>query len=395
MNEMILVVNAGSSSLKFQVHEIGSDKKLSLVMGGQVSGIGGSRPGFRVRDAAGECLVERQLEAGQASDLGSAQEIMASWLQEHMPGPPVAVGHRIVHGGPEMARSVLISQDIFDYLDSLVPLAPLHQHNNLAPVRVILQHWPEIRQVACFDTAFHRTQDKVVERFALPQEYYDKGVRRYGFHGLSYQYIAGRLRQILPEAAQGRVIAAHLGSGASACAMVDGVSRETTMGFTALDGLPMGTRPGRLDAGVVLWMLEQGMGHDEIQDLLYNRCGMKGLSGISNDMRTLLASSEESARLAVDYFTYRTAESIAGLCVATQGLDALVFTAGVGENSPEIRTGVCRRLEWMGISLDAEANAANALTISQPDSRIAVYVVPTNEEEVIARQTYDTISGRL
>lgn len=395
MSDMILVVNAGSSSLKFQVHQIGEDRALSLVMGGQVSGIGGSRPSFRVRDSSGESLIDQSLEPSLASDLGSAQEIMARWLQERMPGPPVAVGHRIVHGGPEMARSVLISQEIFDYLDSLAPLAPLHQHNNLLPVRVILEHWPEIRQVACFDTAFHRTQDRVVERFALPQEYYDRGVRRYGFHGLSYQYIAGRLREILPEVAKGRVIAAHLGSGASACAMVDGVSRETTMGFTALDGLPMGTRPGRLDAGVVLWMLEQGMGHDEIQNLLYNQCGMKGLSGISNDMRTLLASSEEPARLAIDYFTYRTAESIAGLCVAAQGLDALVFTAGVGENSPEIRAGVCRRLGWLGVSLDAEANAANALMISRPDSRVGVYVVPTNEEEIIARQTYDTIRGLL
>lgn len=395
MNEVILVVNAGSSSLKFQVHEIGGDKTLSMVLGGQVSGIGGSRPAFRVKGGAGEILAERQLEPAQASDLGTAQEIMATWLQERMPGPPVAVGHRIVHGGPEMTRSVLISQEILDYLDSLVPLAPLHQNNNLAPVRVIFEHWPEIRQVACFDTAFHRTQDQVVERFALPQEYYERGVRRYGFHGLSYQYIAGHLRNILPDVAAGRVVAAHLGSGASACAMVDGVSRETTMGFTALDGLPMGTRPGRLDAGVVLWMLEQGMDHDEIQDLLYNRSGMKGLSGISNDMRTLLASSEASARLAIDYFTYRTAESIAGLCVAAQGLDALVFTAGVGENSPEIRAGVCRRLEWLGVRLDAEANAANALTISQADSGIGVYVVPTNEEEVIARQTYETISGVL
>lgn len=395
MSDLILVVNAGSSSLKFQVHEIVGERQLSMLMGGQVSGIGGSRPAFRVKDGAGECLADTQLGPEQAKDLAGAQEIMAAWLQPRMSGPPMAVGHRIVHGGPKMTRSVLISQDIYDYLESLVPLAPLHQHNNLAPVRVIMDHWPEIRQVACFDTAFHRTQDRVVERFALPQEFFDRGVRRYGFHGLSYQYIAGRLRQVLPEVAQGRVIAAHLGSGASACAMVDGVSRETTMGFTALDGLPMGTRPGRLDAGVVLWMLEQGMGHDEIQDLLYNRSGMKGMSGISNDMRTLLASSETSARLAVDYFTYRTAESIAGLCVAAQGLDALVFTAGVGENSPEIRAAVCRRLEWMGIKVCAEANADNALTISTPDSRISVHVVATNEEEVIARQTYDTISGLL
>lgn len=395
MKDVILVVNAGSSSLKFQVHQIGANEQLSMVFGGQVSGIGGSRPAFKVKDAAGDILQDQKVDPTQAADLAGAQEIMARWLQERVPAPPVAVGHRIVHGGPKMTRSVLVTQEILDYLDSLVPLAPLHQLNNLAPVRVVFEHWPEIRQVACFDTAFHRSQDTVVQHFALPEEYFAQGVRRYGFHGLSYQYIAGRLRQILPDVASGRVIAAHLGSGASACAMVDGVSRETTMGFTALDGLPMGTRPGRLDAGVVLWMLEQGMGHDEIQDLLYNRSGMKGLSGISNDMRTLLASDAPSAQLAVDYFTYRTAESIAGLCVAAQGLDALVFTAGVGENSPEVRARVCERLKWMGIQLDEAANARNALTISHPDSRIGVYVVPTNEEEVIARQTYATLRGQL
>lgn len=395
MTDVILVINAGSSSLKFQVHEIRDDKTLSFMLGGQLSGIGGSRPTFWVKDAGGQSLVDLQLRPAEAADLGSTQEIMASWLQQHMPKPPIAVGHRIVHGGPEMIRSVLISREILDYLDSLVPLAPLHQHNNLAPVHVIFDHWPDIRQVACFDTAFHRTQGRVTERFALPQEYYDQGIRRYGFHGLSYQYIAGHLRTTMPQVAAGRLIVAHLGSGASACALVDGVSRETTMGFTALDGLPMGTRPGRLDAGVVLWMLERGMKHDEIQDLLYNRSGMLGLSGISNDMRTLLASNEASARLAVDYFSHHTAASIAGLCVAAEGMDALVFTAGVGENSPEIRAGICGHLEWMGVRLDGDANAANARKISHPDSRIGVYVVPTNEEAVIARQTYEAISGIL
>lgn len=395
MNDVILVVNAGSSSLKFQLHQIETEKQLSLVMSGQISGIAGSQPAFKVKDRSGRYLVERSLPAGQAADLGDAQNIMIAWLQECMSAPPVAVGHRIVHGGPRMSRSVLIDQEILGYLDSLVPLAPLHQLNNLAPVRVVLEHWPETPQVACFDTAFHRTQDSVVQHFALPQEFYDRGVRRYGFHGLSYQYIAEHLRRTQPEVAGGRVIAAHLGSGASACALVDGVSCETTMGFTALDGLPMGTRPGRLDPGVVLWMLEQGMGHDEIQDLLYNHSGIKGLSGISNDMRTVLASEESSAHLAVDYFTYRTAESIAGLCVAAQGLDALVFTAGVGENSPEIRKRVCRRLEWMGIHINEDANESNELIISQPDSPIGVYVIPTNEEAVIAKQTYEVFTERL
>src|SRR5690606_30760507 len=221
-------------------------------------------------------MVKQDLDGEQAKDLHTAQALVARWLLEHVDGRPIAVGHRIVHGGARYDSSVPLTPQVLEYLDSLSPLAPLHQQNNLAPVRVIFEHWPEIRQVACFDTAFHRTQSPVVERFALPNEYYERGVRRYGFHGLSYQYIAGRLRETMPEVAAGRVIAAHLGSGASACAMVDGVSRETTMGFTALDGLPMGTRPGRLHAGVVLWMLEQGMNHDEIQDLLYNHSGMKG-----------------------------------------------------------------------------------------------------------------------
>lgn len=395
MRDVILVINAGSSSLKFQVHQAGADGGLTFLLGGQVSGIGAELPAFRVKDASGRVLEDRKFASHEVTDLAAAQGIMAGWFQDRTAEPPIAVGHRIVHGGHRMSRSVLVSQDILDYLDSLAPLAPLHQHNNLAPVHVIFDHWPEIRQVACFDTAFHRTQGPVVERFALPQEYYDRGVRRYGFHGLSYQYISGWLQENLPEAAAGRVIAAHLGSGASACALVGGVSRETTMGFTALDGLPMGTRPGRLDAGVVLWMLEQGMGHDEIQDLLYNRSGMKGLSGISNDMRTLLASEDPAAALAVEYFTYRTAESIAGLCVAAEGLDSLIFTAGVGENAPEIRAGVCRRLEWLGIRLDESANAQNALKISAARSPIDVYVIPTNEELVIARQTYDTIRGML
>lgn len=395
MKGNILVINAGSSSLKFQVHRIEGGDTLSFVLGGKLTGIGGSRPRFQAQDPAGAELEDRQLAPAQAANLGAAQDIMAAWLRQRLAEPPVAVGHRIVHGGPRMTRSVLVTQAVIDYLESLVPLAPLHQHNNLAPVRVLFEHWPEIRQVACFDTAFHRSQGGVAERFALPQEYHDRGVRRYGFHGLSYQYIAEHLREILPDVAAGRLIVAHLGSGASACAMAGGVSRATTMGFTALDGLPMGTRPGRLDPGVVLWMLEQGMDHDEIQDLLYNHSGMKGLSGISNDMRTLLASSDASARLAVDYFNYRTAESIAGLGVATSGIDSLVFTAGVGENAPEIRAGVCRHMKWLGVELDVQANAANALTISLPESRIGVYVVPTNEEAVIARQTFETIRGVL
>jgi len=393
--DTLLVVNAGSSSLKFQVHTIDPTRGPEMALSGQITSIGSEAPKIRVKDRSGAVREDRSLYPHEAMDLAGAQEVMAGWLATHVARQPIAVGHRIVHGGPRMTRSVLISQEILNYLDSLVPLAPLHQRNNLAPVHVVFDHWPDIQQVACFDTAFHRSQDTVVQHFALPEKYFEQGVRRYGFHGLSYEYISGRLREVLPQVAEKRVIAAHLGSGASACAMLNGVSRETTMGFTALDGLPMATRPGRLDAGVVLWLLEQGKTHDEIQDLLYNQSGMKGLSGISGDMRTLLASTEPAAKLAVDYYTYRAAESIAGLCVATQGLDALVFTAGVGENSPEIRAGICRRLEWLGLRIDDEANAGNQLTISGPDSAVSIHVVPTNEELVIARHMWDTLRGVL
>ncbi|HUH59725.1 MAG TPA: acetate/propionate family kinase [Candidimonas sp.] len=391
MHDLLLVINAGSSSLKFQLYAIQEADTLALIYGGQVSGIGSAHPNFKVRDAARSVLVDRDLAASDAADLGLAQHALAEWLGTRIDRQPIAVGHRIVHGGARMSDSIVVDDAVLEYLDSLSPLAPLHQHNNLAPVHVIHEQWPEIRQVACFDTAFHRTHDNMVDRFALPESFYERGVRRYGFHGLSYDYIAQHLRQHLPDVASGRVVAAHLGSGASACAMVNGRSVESTMGFTALDGLPMGTRPGRLDAGVVLWMLEQGMTHDEIQHVLYAESGLKGLSGISADVRDLLVSGAPSAKLALSYFAYRTAESIAGLCVASKGLDSLVFTAGVGENSPPVRAAICGHLDWLGIKLDDARNREGSVCISGRDSRIGVYVVPTNEEYVIARQTLEKI----
>ena len=392
MSDSLLVINAGSSSLKFQVYEL-SDEGLPLFSyGGQVSGIGAGHARFVVQDAEKTVLVERDLSSGEGADLTSAQQAVAAWLRTKIDRPPRAVGHRIVHGGTDFFESIVIDDDILRRLDALAPLAPLHQNNNLAPVHVIHEHWPQITQVACFDTAFHRTHSQVVERFALPQALYDRGVRRYGFHGLSYEYIAQRIRTVLPPRAQRRVIAAHLGAGASACAMLDGRSVETTMGFTALDGLPMSTRPGSLDAGVVLWMLEEGMNHDEIQHLLYKESGLKGLSGISGDVRELLASKAPSARLALDYFAYRVAQSITSLCVCLQGLDAIVFTAGVGENSPPTRADICAHLQWLGVVLDPVRNAAKAELISAKNSRVAVYVVPTNEERVIAQHTAETIA---
>lgn len=391
MSETLIVVNAGSSSLKFNVYQVPDSEKikvdtLTFVYGGQVSGIGTNLASFYVKGALGQVLEDRPTP--QAKSLQEAQEILASWLQERITKPPIVVGHRIVHGGVKMNSSAVIDDEVLNYLDKLSPLAPLHQKNNLAPVRVTKEHWPKILQVACLDTAFHCNQDPVYTHYALPKPYFEQGVRRYGFHGLSYQYISDHLKVHFPEIHVGRVIVAHLGSGASACMIQNGRSIISTMGFTALDGLPMSSRPGQLDPGIVLWWMKQRhKTADEIQDLLYNQSGMKGLSGISGDMRTLLASDDPDAKLAVDYYCFRTAESFAGLAVATQGVDSIIFTAGVGEHSPEIRARICDHLAWLGVKIDPDLNAQNAQKISSPNSSISVWVIPTNEELVIAKES--------
>lgn len=391
MTPLLLVINAGSSSLKFQVFEQDSPRTIAKVMGGQISGVGTDRPHFKVTDDQQIQRVNRALEPAQVADPAAALAILLGWLDEQLPSTPVAVGHRIVHGGTGFSGSVVLDDDVIAQLEALVSLAPLHQPHNLAPVYSIARQWPGVLQVGCFDTAFHRNHSPVTERFALPERFYVQGVRRYGFHGLSYHYIADTMKRYYPALAQGRVVVAHLGSGASACGLLKGASVESTMGFTALDGLPMGTRPGQLDAGVVLWFMEQGLSHDEIQRILYKESGLKGISGFSGDVRDLLQSDLPQARLALDYFTYRTAESIAGLCVALKGVDTLVFTAGVGENSPEIRAAVCEHLAWMGISLDPVQNARNASVISADTSAATVLVIPTNEELVIAVETLKKI----
>lgn len=390
MSNTLIVVNAGSSSLKFNVYQVPDSEKikidnLSYLYGGQVSGIGTDIANFKVKGGVGQTLEDRPCP--EAKDLHIAQQVLSNWLSERISKPPIAVGHRIVHGGSEMDGSAVIDQKLFDYLEALAPLAPLHQHNNLDPVRVTMEQWPQILQVACVDTAFHSHQDALYNHYALPKRYYEEGVRRYGFHGLSYQYISEHLKEHIPDLYAGRVIVAHLGSGASACMIQNGKSITSTMGFTALDGLPMSTRPGNLDAGVVLWWLQQRhKSADQIQDLLYNQSGMKGLSGISGDMRTLLASDDPDAKLAVDYFCLYTAEGLAALCVATQGVDGIVFTAGVGEHSPEIRARVCEHLAWIGVKIDPRLNAESAQKISAEDSSVSVWVIPTNEELVIARE---------
>jgi acetate kinase len=305
----------------------------------------------------------------------------------------VAVGHRVVHGGPRYDRPVLINKEVLAQLEQFSSLAPLHQPNNLAPIRMLMTRRPEVVQVACFDTAFHRTHTAVADHYAIPEQFYREGVRRYGFHGLSYEYIASRLPELAPAIAKSRVIVAHLGSGASMCALADGRSVESTMGFTALDGLPMGTRPGQIDPGVILYLIAQkGMTAKQVQDLLYRESGLKGLSGLSNDMRELLDSAAPGATLAIECFVYRIGLNAGMLAAALNGVDAFVFTAGIGENSPAIRARVAEKLSWLGIDFDAAANKNGGPLISTPGSKVAAYVIGTDEELMIARHTVSFLS---
>jgi len=392
--DAILVVNAGSSSLKFQAFATDGAAGLKRLIKGQMDGIG-TRPRLRADAAEGSPAIDRTYTPDKIADVPAAIAEVANWLRETQKFNLAAVGHRVVHGGPEYDRPTIVDQQVVERLARYVPLAPLHQPNNLAPIRALLTRRPDLPQVACFDTAFHRGHSAVADHFAIPRELYDEGVRRYGFHGLSYEYIAERLREIAPDIARGRVIVAHLGSGASMCAMLDGRSVESTMGFTALDGLPMGTRPGQLDPGVVLYlMVEKSMSAVAIQKLLYHDCGLKGLSGVSNDVRELEASSDPSAALALDYFVYRVGLAAGMLAGALGGVDAFVFTAGIGENSVSMRARIAERLTWLGIELDPTANAARKPLISSAQSRVPLYVVPTDEELMIAKHTLALLSER-
>ena len=392
--DTILVVNAGSSSVKFQIFSVEAEGKLRRQIKGQMDGIG-SRPRLRASDANGDPLADRAYPIESVSDVPAALRTAGDWLRDELRVSPIAVGHRVVHGGPEHDRPVLIDHGVVARLERLVALAPLHQPHNLAPIRSLLASLPALPQVACFDTAFHRTHEAVADHYAIPHQLHAEGVRRYGFHGLSYEYIAKTLPQIAPEVGQGRVIVAHLGSGASMCALKGGRSVESTMGFTALDGLPMGTRPGQIDPGVVLYLIAQkGMSAAKVQDFLYRDCGLKGMSGVSNDMRELEASEESNAKLAVEYFVYRIGLNAGMLAAALQGLDAFVFTAGIGENSAGIRARVADRLAWLGVVLDPTENSRHARLISRSDSRIPVYVVPTDEELMIAQHTLSLLLNR-
>jgi acetate kinase len=391
--DTILVVNAGSSSVKFQVFAADSEGRLSRQIKGQMDGIG-TRPRLRASGSAGEKLADRAYPIESVQDVPAALQVAAEWLRDERRITPLAVGHRVVHGGPDYDRPVLIDHNVVSRLERYSTLAPLHQPHNLAPIRTLLANFPSLPQVACFDTAFHRDHDALADHYAIPRRLHDEGVRRYGFHGLSYEYIAKTLPKIAPEAAAGRVIVAHLGSGASMCALYGGRSIESTMGFTALDGLPMGTRPGQIDPGVLLYLISvKGMSPSEVQEFLYRECGLKGLSGISNDMRELQTSDDPNAAFAVEYFVYRAALNAGMLAAALQGIDAFVFTAGIGENSDSIRARIAERLGWLGITLDPVENASHSLRISRPGTT-PVYVVPTDEELMIARHTISLLWGK-
>jgi len=386
MTDYALVLNAGSSSLKFCVFQRPYDEEWRLSSRGQIEDIGVS-PRILVKDAVNRTLINEP--EPRASEGTAALDALAAWLRSMYPGAQVlAVGHRVVHGGARYAVPTLITPDVLTELRQLIPLAPLHQPYNLAAIEVLGQRMPDVPQVACFDTSFHRGQAEVAEVIPLPRELCIGGVQRYGFHGLSYEYVASVLPQVAPEIAGGRVVVAHLGSGASVCALRNRQSIDTSLGFTALDGLCMGTRPGSLDPGVVLYLF-QGLGLDakEVETILYKKSGLLGISGISSDMRDLLTSPEPQARLAVDYFVYQCAKAIGAMAAVLGGIDWLVFTAGMGEHSPEIRRRIVHASAWLGIELDEKANIADGPRISSSDSNVSSWIIPTNEELMIARHT--------
>ena len=394
MRDGILVINAGSSSIKFSLFLSNGDGKPMLSSKGQVEGINVA-PHFIAQAADGAVLSEQRWPADSDLNHEDLLKHLIDWVEDHLEGATlVAAGHRVVHGGPKYATPVLVDDAVLAELEGYTQLAPLHQPHNLAPIRALAKVHPGLVQVACFDTAFHSTNPKVATTFALPRQLTEEGVRRYGFHGLSYEFIARRLREMNPAVAAGKVVVCHLGSGASMCAIKDGKSVASTLGFTAVDGLPMGTRTGNLDPGVVLYLLQQkGMSAKEIETLLYKRSGLLGVSGISNDMRVLLESDDPHAAEAVELFCYRINREIGSLAAAMGGLDALVFTAGIGEHSAPVREKVCALASWMGIELDPAANAAHAEVVTTGASKLPVYVIPTNEEMMIAKHTRAVVRG--
>jgi acetate kinase len=391
MSDAILVLNAGSSSIKFGLFDITAAEP-EMKCKGVLDELEKS-PRIIVTDVSGKELFEKRCRSGEGATSGLFADIF-DWIENDLTGSRlVAVGHRIVHGGPDFAAPVLITDQILAALAALTPLAPLHQPRCLAPVRTIKSLQPRLAQIACFDTAFHHSMTPPASRFAIPRHFETRGIRRYGFHGLSFEYIADRLAALGPEWTAKRTVVAHLGSGASLCALHDGKSIDTTMGLTPLEGLVMGTRCGTIDPGVLLYLLQkEKMSADELQHLLYEKSGLLGVSGLSADMRTLLASHEPASRDAVDLFTFRVAAEIAAMASTLGGVDALVFTGGIGEHAPEIRQQICDRLAWLGVCLDAAANTTGQQGIATPDSRVGVLVIATSEETIIARQCQALLS---
>lgn len=387
MDDYVLVLNAGSSSLKFSVYGRPAGASWRLESRGQIEGIG-TAPQFSAKDSRGAVLAKEKLDAA-VRDARTALESLAGWLAgRYQGGRVLGVGHRVVHGGAKFAGPTIVTPQVIGALHKLIPLAPLHQPYNLAAIAAVAERLPDVPQVACFDTSFHRGQPAVAELVPLPKDIRDTGVQRYGFHGLSYEYIASALPEVAPEIAKGRVIVAHLGSGASLCAMKDRRSVDSSFGFTAVDGLCMGTRPGSVDPGVILYLFQNlGLSAKDVETILYKKSGLLAISGTSNDMRDLLGSAEPAARLAVDYFVYRTAKEVGALSAVLGGLDGLVFTAGIGENSAEVRRRICEASAWLGIELDANANDQGGPRISRAGSRVSAWVIPTNEELMIARHT--------
>ncbi len=399
MREALLTLNAGSSSIKFAVFEIVAGQGPVPLNHGQIEGINAA-PHFLALDKSGAKLAERRWPDGAKATHEAVLTELLGWIGSHLDGTRLmAAGHRVVHGGrrlvaPAQVAPVQAGGGVMAELESLVPLAPLHQPHSFEAIRAVAKLRPELVQVACFDTSFHRTMSPVARRIALPRELADEGVERYGFHGLSYEYIASKIPDAMPGLAAGKVVVAHLGNGASLCALSAGRSVDTTMGFTALDGLPMGTRCGALDPGVILYLLQaKGMSADKIEHLLYAQSGLLGVSGISSDMRTLMESRDPHAREAVELFAFRIARETGALAMTLGGLDGFVFTAGIGEHAAPVRRRVCERLAWLGVALDDAANERGGPCISAPGSRVAVWVIPTDEELMIARHTLACLSS--
>jgi acetate kinase len=391
MTQTLLTLNAGSSSLKFALFEI-ADAQADLRASGQIEGMG-SEPHFIFRSATGDILQDCHPSVEEAGDHAAVLDHVLAVLGDYLPDAGLcAVGHRVVHGGPNYASPIQVTSELLAELQDFTQLAPLHQPHNLAGIAAAQAAFPHAIQVACFDTAFHRSHPWVNDTFALPRKYYDKGVRRYGFHGLSYEYVTRYLQSTAPQIAAGRVVVAHLGSGASMCAIRNGLSIGSTMGFSALDGLPMGTRCGQLDPGVVLYLLQhEALTPREVSDVLYKDSGLKGLSGLSNDMRLLEAAGTPEAQQAIDYFVFRIRREVGAMAAILGGLDALVFCGGIGENAHLIRQRICHDMDWLGLQLDESANSVNSPVISSEQSRIKVLVVRTDEEAMIARHTLSVL----